>query len=586
MTPQLLIKKRVKFLNFIQLLLISISTFTLSIDAEAANRILEKAYEIRSSDPQTSKELFNSLDKANLSKDDKQLYDFTAAYIKLVAGDLLAASEAYRQIAKGDYSFRYQFQAYAALAALNAATQNWNDAFSAMDFLTENIDRVSDPSVKEQAHNAIINFYSSIDEKETVINYGNSLIDGQHSPRFTCLLHMQLIVALVLTKNDSLSEDRFSQALNFCEIANEQIALIAIYTHFATYLYNENEIERSLAVLQEHLADVESINYPPLLEEHYALLSKIYFLREEYKLAKEYAYKVLDQNEDTGYAVISDIDAYEVLYKIAEKQQDYKKAFELHKAYAKARSLNLSSMSNKMLSIHKAQQDSLIASNQITLLDAENSLLKARAQLAKEEDNKRKLIYLVLFLTFIVVAFWLYKKRSHYIALKRISQRDGLTGTANRTYFSAMATEQISIAEQQLKPVSLIIFDLDDFKQINDTFGHRVGDQALQTAVSAAQKGCRPQDCIGRLGGEEFGIILPNCNLEQALTVAERCKNEIALTNQSGQQSFKLTASFGVASAPKCAYDFEVLFEAADGALYQSKHSGKNQVNCSLNGDY
>ena len=579
MTLKLLIKSPVKLVTYSILAVLFSLTSSLSFAAESGNSILEEAYEIRSSNPQKSRELFQSLDKASLSEDDKELYDFTAAYMELVAGDLLGASEAYQHIAEGDYSFRYQFQSYAALAAINAATQNWAEAFSAMDFLTENIDRVTDPLVKEQAHNAIINFYNSIDEKETVISYGNSLISGQHSPRFTCFLHMQLIVALVSTQSDSLSEDSFTKALNYCESAEEKIALIAIYTHYATYLYNKNEIEASLAVLNEHLSEVESTKYPPLLEEYYALLSKIYFLREEYEKAQEYAYKVLGEEEDTGYAVISDIDAYEVLYQIAEKQQNYEKALQLHKDYAKARSLNLSSMSNKMLSIHKAQQDSLIKSNQINLLDAENSLLKAKAQLAQEESNIRRLIYLVLFMAFLVIAFWLYKKRSHYIALEKISQRDGLTGIANRTYFTKISAELINYAEQDAKPVSLIIFDLDDFKKINDTYGHQVGDQALQSAVTAALKGCRPDDYIGRLGGEEFGIILPNCDLEQAMTVAQRCRKQIELTNQSGSQQFKLTASFGVASAPKVAYDFEALFENADKALYQSKNSGKNRVN-------
>ncbi|MCZ8530479.1 GGDEF domain-containing protein [Alteromonas sp. PRIM-21] len=579
MTLKLLIISPVKLVTYSILAVLFSLTSSLSFAAETGNSILEEAYKIRSSNPKKSRELFKSLDKASLSEDDKELYDFTAAYMELVAGDLLSASEAYRQIAEGDYSFRYQFQSYAALAAINAATQNWAEAFSAMDFLTENIDRVTDPLVKEQAHNAIINFYSSIDEKETVISYGNSLISGQHSPRFTCFLHMQLIVALVSTQSDSLSEDSFTKALNYCESAEEKIALIAIYTHYATYLYNKNEIEASLAVLNEHLSEVESTKYPPLLEEYYALLSKIYFLREEYEKAQEYAYKVLGEEEDTGYAVISDIDAYEVLYQIAEKQQNYEKALQLHKDYAKARSLNLSSMSNKMLSIHKAQQDSLIKSNQITLLDAENSLLKAKAQLAQEESNIRRLIYLVLFMAFLVTAFWLYKKRSHYIALEKISQRDGLTGIANRTYFTKISAELIKYADQHGKPVSLIIFDLDDFKKINDTYGHQVGDQALQSAVTAALKGCRPDDYIGRLGGEEFGIILPNCDLEHAMTVAQRCRKQIELTNQSGSQQFKLTASFGVASAPKVAYDFEALFENADKALYQSKNSGKNRVN-------
>lgn len=579
MTPQAPKKRPLKLIPYTFLLMISVFLSSIPSTAEAANSTLKEAYEIRSSNPQKSKELFERLDKVNLSDSDKELYDFTAAYLKIVAGDLLAAAEAYQLIAEGDYSFDYRFQSYAALAALNAATQNWTDAFYAMDFLTENIDKVSDPAIREQAYNAIINFYNSIDEKETVIEYGNSLIGGQHSDRFTCLLHMQLIVALVSTKSETLSEARFTEALNYCETAKEQIALIAIYNHYATYLYNNEEIDASLRVLEEHLADVESTGYPPLLEEYYALMSKVFYLRGEHEKAKEYAQKVLGEEKNTGYAVISDIDAYEVLYQIAEEQEKYEEALELYKAYSKAKSLNLSSMSKKMLSIHKAQQDSLIKSNQIMLLDAENSLLKAKAQLAKEEDNIRKLIYLVLFMASLVIAFWLYKKRSHYIALEKISQRDGLTGIANRTHFTAMAIDYIKNAEQQQNPISLIIFDLDDFKRINDTYGHRMGDQALQTAVSAARKGCRPEDLIGRLGGEEFGVILQNCSLEQALSIALQCNREIESTNKTEQQPFKLTASFGVASAPKQAYDFEILFEAADTALYQSKNSGKNQVN-------
>lgn len=568
-----------KWITCFILLQVSLSTSSLLYAAQSSSSTLEEAYKIRSSNPQKSKQLFNSLDKASLSGEDLELYDYTAAYLKLVAGDLLAATEDYQKLTSKDYSFKYRFQSHGALAAINAATQNWAGAFESMDFLTEHIDSVEDPEVKEQAHNAIINFYNSIDEKDTVISYGNSLIKGKHSTRFTCLLHMQLIVALVSTQDKSLSEKRFFEAVSLCEKAKEHIALIAIYNHYATYLYDNGETEAAFEVLQEHLEAVESTEYPPLLEEYYALLSKIYFLRDEYEKAQDYAYKIIGEDEDADYAVISDIDAYEVLYKIAEQQQNYEQALALHKAYAKAKSLNLSSMNTKMLSIHKAQQDNLIKSNQISLLDAENSLLKAKAQLTQQETYKRKLIYFALFMLFLVVAFWLYKKRSHYMEIEKISQKDGLTGIANRAFFTTTAAYYIQEAEQLSTPICLIIFDLDDFKNINDTYGHQIGDQALQKAVSAAQMGCRVEDFIGRLGGEEFGIIMPGCSLEQALKIAERCRKEIELTNQSPQQVFTLTASFGVANAPTQAYDFETLFEAADKALYQSKDLGKNRVN-------
>ncbi|MBQ4832087.1 GGDEF domain-containing protein [Pseudoalteromonas sp. MMG010] len=575
-------KERGEVISLIQrivfLLLLLVTTSSLPVVHAASNDALAQAYKLRSSKPQQAAQLFDTVDKSTLSKDDQELYDYTHAYLKLVMGDIAASVPAFNDLTSPSYSFNLRFKAYSALAAINAATQNWVAAFEAMDFLTENIEQVDDSETKEQGHNAIINFYNSIDEKETVISYANSIVNGQYSTRFTCLLNMQLIVALVSTKNESLSESSFERALTFCKTAEEPIAINAINTHHAIYLYDQGKTEDALSVLLQQRSDVESTNYAPILEEFYALLSKVYFLRKEYDKAKEYAYKVINEDKGADYAVISDIDAYEVLYKIAEAEQFYEQALVLYKSYAKAKSLNLSSMNAKRLSIHKAQQDNLLKSNQIDLLDAENSLLRAKARLSYEESNKRKLLFLGLFILFLFVVLWLYKKRSHYLELERISQKDSLTGIANRHFFTKKAVKILESLSAKEIPVSLVIFDLDDFKKINDSYGHKMGDIALKTAILAVQAGCRKGDFIGRLGGEEFGIIMSDCNLEQAIEIAERCRHEIELTNKSQGQVFSLTASFGVASSEHVGYDFEELFEVSDSALYDSKKHGKNKV--------
>jgi diguanylate cyclase (GGDEF)-like protein len=116
-------------------------------------------------------------------------------------------------------------------------------------------------------------------------------------------------------------------------------------------------------------------------------------------------------------------------------------------------------------------------------------------------------------------------------------------------------------------------------KKINDNYGHLIVDEALKMAVNAAKSGCRKNDTIGRLGGEEFGILLPGCGNHLATHIAEKCRRAIEKVNtsESGQQ-FTLTARFGVSDSSVCGYEFTPLFAGADRALYQAKDLGRNQV--------
>ena len=124
-----------------------------------------------------------------------------------------------------------------------------------------------------------------------------------------------------------------------------------------------------------------------------------------------------------------------------------------------------------------------------------------------------------------------------------------------------------------------VIFDLDYFKKINDAHGHLIGDEALKMAVNAAKSACRKNDTVGRLGGEEFGILLPGCGNHLAAHIAEKCRSAIEKVDSlsSGHQ-FTLTASFGVSDSSVCGYEFTKLFAGADRALYQAKDLGRNKV--------
>ena len=133
--------------------------------------------------------------------------------------------------------------------------------------------------------------------------------------------------------------------------------------------------------------------------------------------------------------------------------------------------------------------------------------------------------------------------------------------------------------KKSARQACLVLIDLDHFKVVNDTHGHAVGDRVLKRAVAACQEHLRSTDIFGRLGGEEFGIVLPECTLDQALARAEQIRVAIA-TAASGDEApgVPISASFGVASTTRSGYELRQLLIDADRALYRAKHEGRNRV--------
>ena len=153
---------------------------------------------------------------------------------------------------------------------------------------------------------------------------------------------------------------------------------------------------------------------------------------------------------------------------------------------------------------------------------------------------------------------------------------DALTGLYNHRYFQERLERETKLADRNNEQVSLILLDLDHLKHINDSHGHRSGDAALCHVASMMRSAVREVDISARYGGEEFVVILPKCNRESAIDVAERLRESIASTpvERMGQ----VTASIGVATYPSGAKNKEELIEMADRAMYLAKAAGRNRV--------
>jgi diguanylate cyclase (GGDEF)-like protein len=164
--------------------------------------------------------------------------------------------------------------------------------------------------------------------------------------------------------------------------------------------------------------------------------------------------------------------------------------------------------------------------------------------------------------------------------LARLANTDALTGLSSRRLFLQRLAEEAARARRHLQPLSVLMLDLDFFKRINDTYGHVVGDQVLVGAASAISAVKRESDIAGRIGGEEFGLILPATDLEGARIMAERLRRSIATQQHLTDDGFEfvITASLGVATFASGVRDETELLNLADAALYYAKELGRDRV--------
>ncbi len=164
---------------------------------------------------------------------------------------------------------------------------------------------------------------------------------------------------------------------------------------------------------------------------------------------------------------------------------------------------------------------------------------------------------------------------------KQASITDALTGIYNRRFFVETLEKQMSFAKRHKEPLSLLIADLDYFKNLNDTYGHTAGDRALQQVSTILKDSIRTSDVLCRYGGEEFAIIMPKTGISGALEKAEKIRQyaeSARFDTMTPGKSVGITISIGVASFPENGTEYDTLVDAADGALYKAKRNGRNRV--------
>ncbi|WP_258405292.1 tetratricopeptide repeat-containing diguanylate cyclase [Shewanella mesophila] len=542
--------------------------------------LLQSAEEARTSNPERFNEFMERLDarKSTFNREQKGYFDYLTAYKLSYAGRFDEAISIYTLIIDSKISPSLSFKARLSEVNIYAISKNWNEGLQTLSQLLNSVKEVENIELRERTYAVAAVFYNQIEQFELGLQYAERILATSNNPRTLCLAHNLFLEASLKLKRLEANDRRIDDAKKVCHQGKELMMEGAIYTYVAPLYLESNQSKLAIELLESKLRIIEETKYVPILSQFYSLLSEAYFNENKPIKAEEYALKTLSLASQTGNSKPL-INTYYILYQITKSRNDFKSALNYHVKYAQADKAYLDDIKTKHLAFQLAEHQATEQKSRIALLDRQNHLLLTEQKLAKTQAENTRLFISLLIAIITLLGFWAYKSWTIQKRLKQLAEYDALTHVFNRGHFTQVAQSALTYCESTQADLSYILFDLDHFKQINDKYGHACGDWVLKKVAKICQAQGRKNDIFARIGGEEFCIALPGCDLNTAIKLAKACREAIANIDYSKSgHDFQVTASFGITDTKLSGYKLERLFNDADSAMYQSKHGGRNRL--------
>jgi len=580
-------KKRVSSLCFtLFLLFFSFLGNASDIANTDIDQLLESANKVRTSNPTLFSNILNRLNAQQEEMTSEQEYYFTylKAYKLTYNGKTQQSIPIFQHLVSSDTESLIKFRARITLINAFGIEQNWAEGLSHLSIVLTKLPEMQDHDERINGLTIAAIFYNQIGQYALGLKYATLVTNSTPNKRTNCFSTAMIIESKLHLEQLQNSESEIQQAIKLCK--DEAILVNFIRSYSAKFNLTNNNSTDVIRLLTPHLAEVNSTKYPRLIVEIYTSLAEAYWLQGNLDKTEELALESIKigENIKTTQAVIS---AYQLLYKIAKKRSTHQEiALKYFETYAELDKAYTNEVQAKHLAFQLAEHQAIEQENKIDLLNKKNdlltsekALLTAEQALIKANAENTRFIILILLMTLSVLLFWGYRLLKAHKRIKQLAEYDALTRIFNRGHFTQVANNAIDYCENANQELSIIMFDLDYFKKVNDSYGHACGDWALKKAVEVCQTIGRQNDIFARLGGEEFCLLLTSCNINAAQLRAEACRKAIAEINTADSGfDFTITASFGITDAKTSGYELEKLLADADSATYASKDIGRNQV--------
>jgi diguanylate cyclase (GGDEF)-like protein len=563
--------------------LMLVLVFVIGTVTAVANEIddqLRKADELKSVNYSQFETILEELgkDPEILSEHQRQFLKYLNAWHTAYGGDYATAIPQLRQIIEQSDEPTLRFRALATIVNTLGIARRYEDAFSKLEDMLALLPQVTDPGARQQGLSVAAFLYSEVGLVDLTIKYSDQVTQENWAGRGLCRGGQVRLSAIYKSDRVTTIGPEMDEVIDACSRNGDRMRANLVRTDAANFLLRQGRYESAFLLLDRYRQEVLDARYPTLISIHDALLARAYREMGQPALVQKHATLAIE-NAIKGEYTESLVIAYRLLYLLARERGDIPAALEYHEKYAAADKGYLDELSARQLAYEKVKHQSLANELQIDTLNREKEVLELQQALDKKAVETSRLYIALLLLAAGFIAYFAYRTKRSQLHFMKLSQQDGLTGIANRPHFIERAETALDSNRKTHQEVCVVLCDLDHFKAINDRYGHATGDQVLRQVVTEFRRHLRANDIFGRVGGEEFGVLLPGCSLDAARERCEQLRRALGeLTIRFEEHDIRASASFGIESTASCGYDLRQLLANADAALYQAKDAGRNCI--------
>ena len=552
-----------------------------AVATESADQLLRQADAIKYTNNGEFLTLLNQLDaqSGSLTLEQRDWIEYLHAWQLGYRGDYQKAFAAFDTLIAHTQDETVRARARISLIYNQVDAGHFEDAFIVMGDVLESLPGIEDRDTRFLAFDAAAYVYSRGGEYYLALNYVDQALAMDPGGRSMCAVRETQI--WILQEGGKLQPDDalIRQGLDTCRQVGSTANANSILLQWAKAFLDHGRPVDALKLLEKNQAEVLATHSSALTSDFRSTMAQAFLHTGDLAHARESAQSAIDlaNQQDKAKPVA---DAYDVLYRVAKQQGDDAAALAWHEKYAAADKAYLNDVSARALAYQMVHQRVLDKQRQLVAATNRSAVLALQQQVEAQKARTRLLYMLLLLSGLVIVGGWAYRTKRSQIKFQHLARRDGLTGICNRQHFFDSAQDSLRYCARGSREACVLVMDLDHFKSVNDKHGHAAGDDALKRAVAVCQVLLRSIDVFGRLGGEEFAILLPDCPLVVAQQRAEAMRESIAASRREGDAAADVlvTASFGVAGTQECGYNLATLLASADDALYAAKRAGRNRV--------
>lgn len=421
--------------------------------------------------------------------------------------------------------------------------------------------------------------YTQVEELQRAFRYGRLALEDARAVgdlRTQCSAEQRLAYVHKVAGNFEPSRELYRDAIDHCLSAGDELYVGVAEAGLADLLREHGEYESVAGLFERSIERLERTGYTSGVAEARLYWARLESARGNTGKVEALLLRSIEQFEaEESWDYLAE--AHRMLADIDRDRGDLNQALDHYDQYMQAREKHLAIQNAQQLAYLQIEFDLQSKEQQLALLQEQTRVSELEAETHRQQVRLTVVGYILAGFLVVILVVLLSQARRERRRFQGLSNRDRLTGVNNHTRFFEVAEQKLEHCRQSGIPFTLVLGDIDHFKQVNDRFGHMTGDEVLRMVGSRLRECFGKYGVIGRIGGEEFAIALPGMQPADAEDPLERFRKSMTET-RADDTLVPVTMSFGIACPVSDSESLMQMRERADQALYEAKHTGRDRI--------